>query len=61
MFERMFWKLEFRKELKRLTGLRGKVLNGVCEAEMETWIDLGEWKDWKPKDAVSESLSYWDD
>jgi len=58
MFKLLFWKLKFKRELKRLTGLSGKALNDTFDAEMETWIDLGEWEEYTPEDAVSESLSY---
>lgn len=58
----LFWRLEFRKELKRQVGVSGKFLNECFDAEIENWVDeRQEWKDWSPKDAVAENLSYWGD
>lgn len=61
IFKKLFWKYRFKKALKRRTFLTWKELDGVCDGELDSWFEHQEWKDWTPEDAVTESLSYWED
>lgn len=59
MLKKLIWSLRFWAEIRRISGLRGKKLAEAYEAEIRTWTDSDEWKDWEPEEAASESLSYW--
>ncbi len=62
MFDEYLWKIRFKAELKRKLQITGAELTSCAKAESENYFDDDElWKEYTPKDAVAENLSYWTD
>ena len=56
------WKLKFKDELGRVLNISGDDLDDLTKAEQENYFDDCQlWKDYNPRDAVSENLSCWGD
>jgi len=62
MLSKYLWKIRFKAELKRVLNISGQELIDCASAESENYFDGDElWKEYSPKDAVAENLSYWTD